>query len=205
MKRIVLASMVAMAAVTSLSAQQLGWSYGVKAGANFATVVGDDVDDASMRTGFVVGAFAENRMTDLFGVSAELLYSQQGTKTSLSEDGVAVDLTAKFDYINIPILANLYVAKGLTLKAGIQPAFKINAEAEMKAKYQGQTESISSDMDNVNTFDFAIPVGLSYQFDFGLLIDARYNISATNVFKSEGGESVSARNSVIQVTAGWRF
>jgi len=47
----------------------------------------------------------------------------------------------------------------------------------------------------------SIPVGLSYDFKFGLILDARYNIGVTNLAKNAG----YTRNSVFAVTAGWRF
>ena len=46
---------------------------------------------------------------------ATQLYSLQGTKTDYDD----LNGTMKLDYINIPILANVYVAKGLAVKAGI--------------------------------------------------------------------------------------
>lgn len=41
------------------------------------------------------------------------------------------------------------MAKDFALKAGIQPGFMVNKD----------------DARHVNTFDFAIPVGMSYEFD----------------------------------------
>lgn len=202
MKKLILVFIAAIATFTTVSAQQLGWSYGVKAGANLATFVGDDVNESTkMRPGLVIGAFAENRMSEYFGLSAELLYSQQGAKYKISESGMTTTVTEKLDYLNIPILANLYVAKGLALKAGIQPAIKLNSEIDTKVKYGGESATVDRDLNGVNSFDLAIPIGLSYQFDFGLLVDFRYNISATKFPKN----SAEARNSVLQLTAGWRF
>ena len=95
------------------------------------------------------------------------------------------------DYINIPILANYYITKGLAVKAGIQPAFKVKAEAKVDGK--------SYDMDGSKSFDLSIPVGLSYEIsDF--VIDARYNWGMTKLL-----EGFDSKNTVFQFTVGYKF
>jgi|SRR5690606_4389173 len=70
MKKVVL-SLFAMAAMgLSANAQQVV-KFGSKAGVNFATLSG--VEDAEMKTGFHVGAFAEIFFTDKFSLQPELL------------------------------------------------------------------------------------------------------------------------------------
>ena len=54
--------------------------------------------------------------------------------------------------------------------------------------------------DGCETFDLAIPVGLSYEIsDF--VIDARYNFGTSKIYK--GG--AKCKNSVIMVTLGYRI
>ena len=36
----------------------------------------------------------------------------------------------KLDYINVPVLANFYVAKGFAFKVGVQPSFLVNDKAK---------------------------------------------------------------------------
>ena len=84
--------------------------------------------------------------------------------------------------------------RGMALKAGVQPGFLLAAKAK-----EGD---VKVDAKNIyKTFDLSIPVGLSYDFKFGLILDARYNIGVTNLAKNAG----YTRNSVFAVTAGWRF
>src|SRR5574344_659470 len=87
-----------------------------------------DVDDSKTRAGVVAGAELEYHVSPMFGLSAGLLYSMQGCK--YDEDKATV--TLKNDYINIPVLANVYVAPGLALKAGLQPGFKVSSKAKAK-------------------------------------------------------------------------
>ena len=99
------------------------------------------------------------------------------------------------DAINIPILANVYVVKGLAVKVGIQPAFKVNEEMKMNS----ELGSGSKEVDSAESFDFSIPVGLSYEFN-NVVLDARYNFGVTSV--ADGGD---AKNSVFQFTLGYKF
>ena len=150
-----------------------------KIGLSIASVGGDV--DGDYKAGLVVGAEAEYHVSPLIGVSAGLLYSQQGCKWSVEDEDV--DVKWKPAYLNIPILANFYVANGLALKAGVQPAFMVAKD----------------DAKEVNTFDFSVPVGISYEY-MNICLDARYNIGCTKVWKD-----VKGCNSVFQVTLGYKF
>ena len=118
-------------------------------------------------------------------------------------------MTYKLDYINIPIVANAYVYKGLALKFGIQPGFNISSKVTVDMNGSSGTRSISRD---VKTFDLAIPVGLSYETKFGLVVDARYNIGVTKVYDAcyynsytDTFEELVSRNCVVQLTVGYKF
>ena len=150
-----------------------------KIGLNVASVGGDV--DGDYKAGLAVGAEAEYHVSPLIGVSAGLLYSQQGCKWSVEDEDV--DVKWKPAYLNIPILANFYVANGLALKAGVQPGFMVAKD----------------DAKEVNTFDFSVPVGISYEY-MNICLDARYNIGCTKVWKD-----VKGCNSVFQVTLGYKF
>lgn len=159
-----------------------------KVGINIANIT--DADDSDPRVGFVGGVEGEYQATDIFSVTAGVLYSMQGAKETYE----GVKTTAKLDYINIPILANVYVVKGLAVKLGVQPAFNVNSE--FKVKHGGQ--SIEGDVDS-KSFDFSIPVGISYEYK-NVQLDARYNWGLTKVF-----DDSDSKNSVFQITLGYKF
>ena len=116
------------------------------------------------RIGLAIGAEAEYyTSTEWLSISAGLLYQQQGWK--FKDDSKSYNI----DYINIPVLANFYVAKGFALKIGLQPGFKVNAS------YDGHS------LEKVKSFNFAIPVGLSYEFNNGITLDLRGAASLTRV------------------------
>ena len=70
------------------------------------------------RVGVVAGVEGEYQASDIFSVSAGVLYSMQGAKGNI---GNFIDATNRLDYINVPIMANVYVVKGLAVKLGVQP------------------------------------------------------------------------------------
>src|SRR5690606_27624389 len=103
--------------------------FGPKAGVNFATI--SNVEDSKMLTGFYVGGVAEIKFTDKFSIQPELMYSAQGVKqeSNYTIAGITINesLTAKYDYINIPIMAKYYVYDGLSVELGPQFGFLVKA------------------------------------------------------------------------------
>lgn len=190
MKKILLMAVVMLASVASYAQQAVGtFTLQPKIGMNVASLTKSD--GADPRIGLAAGVEAEYQATDIFSVSAGLIYSMQGNKAK--EEGVT--LTTKLDYINIPILANVYVTKGLAVKLGVQPAFNVSD----KQKLSGGKASVEAEDVGAESFDFSIPVGLSYEYN-NVVFDARYNFGVTNI--ADGGDS---KNSVFQFTLGYKF
>lgn len=196
----------ALLASVSMFAQSPAGSWYVmpKAGVTLASLTESDNLSLKRRVGFTVGPEFGYQLTDKFALSAGLYYAQEGSKFKLEEDVISsIDkATDKFDYINVPILANYYVLPGLAIKAGIQPGFLVSA------KYEQETvNGVKSDgdvKDQVNSFDFAIPVGVSYEYK-NFVLEARYNIGVTNVAKDSGKKDNDAKNNVIQFTLGYKI
>lgn len=189
MKKLLLMAAVMLASVGAYAQHAVGsFNLQPKVGINIANIT--DADDSDPRVGFVGGVEGEYQATDIFSVTAGVLYSMQGAKETYE----GVKTTAKLDYINIPILANVYVVKGLAVKLGVQPAFNVNSE--LKVKHGGQ--SIEGDVD-AKSFDFSIPVGISYEYK-NVQLDARYNWGLTKVF-----DDSDSKNSVFQITLGYKF
>lgn len=200
MKKLVIMAAFALSSATMFAQQAVGtWSVTPKVGMNIANITKGDGD---ARIGLVAGGEFEYQATDMISITAGALYSMQGSKAS--DDGVKA--TLKLDYINVPILANVYVAKGLAVKLGVQPAFKVNSEF----KIGGYSPDIIND--SFKSFDLSIPVGISYEY-MNFVIDARYNWGLTNVSKNKtleyGDEYIDfggkGKNSVFQITLGYKI
>ena len=193
MKKIMMIAAM-MVAVLSANAQNEVGQVTLKpmVGLNLATLTG--LDDNKVRVGLAAGAEAEFGVAENFGITAGVLYSMQGTKWSEGDE----TLTWKMDYINIPILANYYVTKGLAIKAGLQPAFKASA----KAKASAGSNSISGDLEDVKGFALSIPFGVSYEYS-SFVLDARYNLGVTKAFKDSW--NTDSKNSWFMISLGYKF
>lgn len=192
MKKFLVSAMMLIAASTATFAQHAVGTISIqpKAGVNIASLTKSD--GADPRWGFVGGAELEYQATDIFSISAGLLYSMQGNK--YKEGGSTV--TNKLDYLNIPFLANVYMTKGLAVKFGLQPAINVNASEKASAG----NASVSRDF-SAKDFELSIPIGLSYELpSIPLVIDARYNWGVTKVV-----DDALPKNSVFQITLGYKF
>ena len=169
----------------------------------------DEKEEGKFKGDFVVGVEAEYGLAKQFSVAAAILYSRQGTDFGKNyiygnSDGSATEgwdrNRRNLDYLNIPIVGNFYIVKGLAIKAGIQPGFLLRAN--MKIDGVGTTKSVDiTSKDDSKTFDLSIPLGISYQFD-NIVIDGRYNLGLTKVNKYGDEKS---KNGVIQITVGYKF
>ena len=118
------------------------------------------------RVGLAIGAEAEYyTTTEWLSLSAGVKYEQLGWEWKDAS-------TVKLDYIDIPLMANFYVAKGFALKIGLQPGFLVNDNANGECK----------------SFNFSIPVGLSYEFKNGITLDLRGGYSLTRVDKFDNDD-----------------
>ena len=213
---IVAAAMLVMFAATA-SAQEL--SGGVKGGMNLASISNMDQEfgrdtDIKMLPGFYVGAFVEYKLNDRFGISPEFVYSMQGVKAEASGrdewDGVDYKYEGKMslNYLNIPVLAKIYVAESFSIDVGPQFGFLLSAKEKDKATYAGQTHEADEDIKKFcNTFDMALGIGATYNIG-KFMIQGRYNIGITDVAKFEDEKPSShkaLRNNVFQFGVAYRF
>jgi len=116
-------------------------------------------------------------------------------------------------YVSLPVLLNAYLADGLAVKAGVQLGYLVKASdkydetwgniEEGNAHIDMGSSSVNEDMTaNFNRLDFSIPVGISYEYS-NIVIDLRYNIGLTKVFKNIPTEN--GRNQVLMVTLGYQL
>lgn len=202
MKKLILSACLLLISAGAF-AQHAEGSFNIqpKLGLNVATMTNND--GGNPRAGIVGGAEFEYQATDLLSLTFGALYSQQGLKAN----GDEMDGTIKMDYINVPVLLNVYVAKGLAVKAGLQPGFKVNSKVKVSApgvsaEVDLEKALLQSGSDaSVKSVDFAIPMGISYEYR-NFQFDARYNLSVSKAIEAE---DESTRHSVFQFTVGYKF
>ena len=161
------------------------FEFGAKAGVNFASLYGDHVESLDDRTSFHLGLVAELPVSERFSVQPELLYSGQGATAS-------GDRTFKLDYVNLPLMAKIYIVEGFSLEAGPQVGINVVSKGE----FGGDVEEI----EDIETLEFAGALGAGYRFPGNLFFQARYIWGLNPAW-----EFRELKNRVFQLSAGYKF
>lgn len=137
MKKIVLSAFAIFALTLAANAQDS--SFGVKAGADFATITVKvpytDTEASASETGFFAGFYTDAAIAGNFGIHAEVLY-------------VAID---DFNMISAPILARFTVAERFHLMAGPELNYLIDAEDnQLKVNFTAGAQYDITDEINVS-------------------------------------------------------
>lgn len=167
------------------------FTLGGKLGLNVASLAGSDGGGA--KAGFHVGVVGEYRMSHLFAIAPEIMYSSQGAKEK--EEDYKAFLAA--NYLNIPILARFYIIDALSIEVG--PQFGFNMGMKAKAKGDGLTATEKIEKDKYNVFDIGVGLGLTYNFK-NCFASVRYNYGFIDVLKDAAN-----KNTVFQLSVGYNF
>ncbi len=145
---------------TTLMMGQDNFSYGIKAGLNFSTIIGDreadaqgmELESGGYSTGFHAGiVFNYDIIADKFGVSPEFQFSIKGGKyryegpgslalsTSLGSpvtiDGTRKDgISISQSYISFPVMLYYYPVKRIKVSAGMEFGFLVASTGSGGAK-----------------------------------------------------------------------
>lgn len=154
---------------------------GVRGGGNFYTFGGGDISDDNYtnRTGFHLGLYATIFVAESFAIEPGAYYSMKGTR---NDD--FVNSRALLDYIDVPVLARLYLTEGLNLFAGPQLSFL--ASSSFEGDLFGST--VSFDTNNVRETDYGVVVGLGYNLPKGLNVQGSYSYGMAPVFKNSNSD-----------------
>lgn len=178
--------------------------------------------DPKYKPGFTAGLEGEYQLTDMVSLSLGAFYTTLGCRYDDVEvlenqtDEAATyssyqNTKTTLGYVQVPLMANVYVAKGFALKAGFQIGMLTNAKtqsdiAEVNLNKTTQVRSFgertsykNTDKDSYNKADISIPVGASYEY-MNVVIDARYYIGLNKASDTSG-----ARNRAFEFTVGYKF
>ena len=227
MRRLFLLSLFVLSVFAVQAQPKWGtWSVVPHVGVSFANLTNDAIHVADnrishsqTRIGFSGGADVYYQLTDKLALSGGVAYTQAGCNF----EDVPADLSARsgtvfhdsyfnLGYVDVPLLAHVYVSKGLAFSVGCQSSFltKATAHAEMQDYETDGKGGIKYDKNVVSKGDakslfkktaFAIPVGVSYEYE-NVMLTARYNIGLTKVYDHEIGDS---KNKIITVSVGYKF
>lgn len=166
-------------------------SYGAKVGvmmANLTQTPAEWEQEQEYKSGFTGGVFLSYAFDEHFSLQPELLYTQKGVRDNLYDGFISIDLTASFDYVELPVLAiYTFLEEGgfrPFLYGGPNVSFTISSELECSASILSATVDFSS---LTHVTDFGLVAGGGFEYPFGkgnLLLDARFQIGFTNVILS---------------------
>lgn len=191
-------------------------SFGVKAGLNYSSIVGDLTEGIKFRFSGHAGVFIESEFSDKFSLQTEVLYSSQGFQ--FSSDLQAIENNAatfdendfrtnvQLNYLTVPILGKFALNDRLDVEFGPQFGFLLNQVSKIKNLDQ-RDETIP---DNRTTtpgnfqLDYGAVAGLALNINEVLTIEPRFYIGLRNRLNGLGG-SVQNYNVAIQVSANYLF
>jgi hypothetical protein len=181
-----------------------GMMFGVKGGLNLANLTGDDVSDASIKTGVGVGAFLTYDLTEIFGVQPEVLFTMKGAKVKDVDLG---DVTWKVSYIEIPVLVKVNLPTGGNVKPAlfVGPGFGFLLSSKLSDGDEVDVKDATTSTD----IGIIVGAGIAYKMEKGAItFDARYEVGMTTIVKEEDedtGSKPDVKNSVISFMVGYAF
>ena len=172
-----------------------GIKLGIKGGLNVSNFVGDGMEDKNntFRTSIHLGILTEIIVSDKFSIQPELLYSGQGYSGSATP-GFS---RSKYNYLNLPVMAKIYVADRVSIEAGPQLGFLLYAKE--------RTDTDINTIENQETVDFGLNLGLAYDLKNGVFLQTRYNLGLSNINSGTDAIANKYTNSVIQFSVGYLF
>lgn len=147
------------------------FSLGPRAGVLFPTIVGEDVTDSEVNTGYTFGLTTTYSIMQHTGITVDFLFTQEGAKTGGNE--------LKLNYLRLPIYFNYFFNElGEVFRpkiyAGIVPGIMTQAEI-----------NDAEVVENFNTFDLGIGGGIGFNYQVAertwLNVDVRYVRGLTNI------------------------
>lgn len=198
--------------------------FGIKAGVNVADWEGETMQSVQdlvemtngsvsqqMRTGFHVGGFVAIPVAPGFEIEPGLLYSQKGTVLTgkipmeqLDFLNANVTITNKAEYIDLPVLAKVYIGEGFHIFAGPQVSYLVSNKVKTEAGALG-FNALNQEFDiksSLREVDMAVTGGLGYRFASGFNISAGYDYGLNSIDKNG---SFDTFNRVVKASVGYTF
>ncbi|WP_225986457.1 porin family protein [Rufibacter sp. LB8] len=225
MKKILLVVTALMAGLfTEGFAQDNGVRVGIKAGYSMTNWQGETVRklkdlleytdgnvSTKMKHGFHAGAYLSVPLGNGFEFEPGVQYSQKGTVVEGRVPGdvgtftnAKVTLTNKAEYIDVPLLAKVYIGQGFNLFAGPQVSFLLSNKVNVNAGAFGFS-AYNNDFEwreAQRKVDVGLSAGAGYQFSNGLNFGASYDMGLTTIDQTADYKSY---NQVVKASVGFRF
>ena len=161
-----------------LLAQGIG--IGAKVGANFANLSTDDADTKSI-VSYHIGAYANLKLSEKFGITPEILWSSQGADIE--------NVEFKTNYVTVPVMLRWRIIDLISLEAG--PQFNVLTSA--KADGQDVTDDYESP-------SYCLAFGALCHLPLGFNGGLRFVTGLTDLSKDE---NFNFKEQNFQLWVGW--
>ncbi len=181
MKKEILLISLAILTLTITVRSQEKIQFGIKGGANFTNMTSDILIEKEYKIGFHIGVLSEIPFGNKFSLQPEILYSTYGSKgKEIMLGGSPITTEYKLDYIQIPILAKIYLYKGFSIEIGPSFNFLVN---DKKIRESNTITDIGE------KFEFSGILGISYKSSSDFIGSFRYTNSLTNALDQNYSET----------------
>jgi hypothetical protein len=211
LKKITTFLLVALIFSAALNAQEI--KFGLKAGVNYSSIVGDLTEGIKFRFSGHAGVFIESEFTDKFALQGELLYSSQGFQFSsdlrqLENNGVILNdndfrTNVQLNYLSVPVLGKFALNDHLSVEFGPQFGFLLNQVSKIKNLDELDNTTIPENRISTSgdfQLDYGVVAGLDIEITDRIAIEPRFYIGLRNRLNGLGGQ-LQNYNVAIQVSA----
>lgn len=190
--------------------------FGVKGGANYATIAGDLTEGINPRFSGHLGVYVNFEFSNKFAIQPELLYSSQGFRfnTDLAFIQTAnpqlnePDFTTavQFNYLSIPLIAQFELSDRFALEFGPQFAFLLNQVTKIKdfdgldTQNLNERESVSGNFQ----LDYGAAIGVLLHINDRFSVSPRFYLGLRNRLNGAIG-NVQNYNAALQISVNYDF
>ena len=195
------------AAIVSMSAMAQV-QFGGKVGFDMTNFWGSNVEHG-MKPGYQVGLMMEYKFSPKFAIAPEVVFvffcgKSKALAFDINKHGIelaATDIKYNTNYINVPLMLKFYATPNFSIDLGPQVGFNVYSKVTAK----GVDDAIDF-KDATKAVDFGVGLGGTYNLTENAVVQARYTLGLTKVFKDEYilGEN-NAKNGNVQIAFGMKF
>ena len=194
-----------------------GIGFGIRGGFNFANVTNASEINSSSLAGYHFAIYISPSTKSVIGSRTELIYSRSGYNYGHDTAGGAVNL----DYIMLAQYMAIHITKFVELDFGGQTGYLLNAKVDSSKMINTGNAEANAAINYYNRIDAGFGFGAEIHPFMGICVGARYNISLTNLYKSDfssmstgtttppsfipSTSNLNLKNNVVQLYAGYRF
>ena len=190
-------------------------TFGVKAGLNYSSIVGDLTEGIKFRFSGLGGVFIESKLSSKFALQTEVLYSSQGFQFSsdllaIENNGGTFDendfrTNVQLNYLAVPVLAKFALSGRSAVVFGPQFGFLLNQVTKIKNLDERDTTEIPenrTDLPGNFQLDYGVVAALDFEISDTLSIEPRFYLGLRNRLNDASGQ-LQNYNVAIQVSASY--